>query len=52
VTGYSHNGLAKQAEAEPGVDVLQKPITQQLLSSRIRALLNGEPTPDSGAGVS
>jgi CheY-like chemotaxis protein len=48
VTGYSHNGLAKQAEAEPGVDVLQKPITQQLLSSRICALLNGDPTPDSG----
>ena len=51
VTGYSHNGLARQAEGEPGVDVLQKPITQQLLSSRIRALLDGEPTPDDETGV-
>jgi CheY-like chemotaxis protein len=51
VTGYSHNGLAKQAEAEPGVDVLQKPITQQLLSSRIRALLDGQPVSDGETGV-
>jgi CheY-like chemotaxis protein len=52
VTGYSHNGVVKQAEREPGVDVLQKPITQQLLSSRIRALLDGQPVSDGETGVS
>jgi CheY-like chemotaxis protein len=52
VTGYSHNGVVKQAESEPGIDVLQKPITQQLLSSRIRTLLDGQPASDGETRVS
>jgi CheY-like chemotaxis protein len=52
VTGYSHNGVVKQDEGEPGVDVLQKPITQQVLSSRIRTLLDGKPASDGETGVS
>jgi PAS domain S-box-containing protein len=47
VTGYSRNGIAQPAEGEAGIDLLQKPITQQTLASRIRALLNGEAAPES-----
>jgi CheY-like chemotaxis protein len=52
VTGYSHNGVVKQTEGELGVDILQKPITQQLLSNRIRALLDGRPVSEGETGVS
>ncbi len=46
VTGYSRNGIVRPAEGETGIDLLQKPITQQMLASRIRTLLNGESAPD------
>jgi CheY-like chemotaxis protein len=40
MTGYSRNAVVHQGRLEEGLDVLQKPISQHLLASRIRALLD------------
>jgi two-component system cell cycle sensor histidine kinase/response regulator CckA len=40
VSGYSENDISEQGVLEPGVDVLQKPFSQQELLLKIDAMLN------------
>ena len=41
MTGYSRAAIAHQGRLEPGLSVLQKPISQSVLAGRIRAMLDG-----------
>jgi CheY-like chemotaxis protein len=46
-TGYSRNAIVHQGRLDPGVAMIQKPITQGGLASRIRDLLDTPPwSPD------
>jgi PAS domain S-box-containing protein len=45
-TGYSRNAIVHQGRLDPGVAMIQKPITQDGLAARIRDLLDGQ-TPRS-----
>jgi PAS domain S-box-containing protein len=40
MTGYSRNAIVHQGRLDPGVDLLQKPITRDQLAAGIRALLD------------
>ena len=40
VTGYSRNAIVHQGRLDPGVELMQKPITQEKLATRIRDLLD------------
>jgi CheY-like chemotaxis protein len=40
MTGYSRNAVVHHGRLEEGVDLLQKPITQNLLATRVRDLLS------------
>jgi FixJ family two-component response regulator len=40
MTGYSRNAIVHQGRLDPGVEFLQKPVTQEQLASRIRILLD------------
>jgi PAS domain S-box-containing protein len=40
MTGYSRNAIIHQGRVDPGVELLQKPITQADLAARIRDLLD------------
>ena len=40
MTGYSRNAIVHQGRLDPGVEVIQKPITQADLASRVRDLLD------------
>ena len=40
MTGYSRNAIVHQGRLEQGVELIQKPITQEQLAERIRALLD------------
>jgi CheY-like chemotaxis protein len=40
ITGYSGNAITHQGRLEPGVSMLQKPLTQVMLASKIRDLLD------------
>ena len=45
MTGYSRNAIVHQGRLDPDVELIQKPITQDQLANRIRALLdNGRKT--------
>jgi hypothetical protein len=48
MTGYSRNAIVHQGRVQEGVEVLQKPISQGILSNRIRAVLDRY---DDGASV-
>jgi CheY-like chemotaxis protein len=39
-TGYSRNAIVHQSRLDPGVAMIQKPITQESLAARIRDLLD------------
>jgi PAS domain S-box-containing protein len=41
-TGYSRNAIVHQGRLDPGVAMIQKPITQEGLAARIRDLLDGQ----------
>jgi PAS domain S-box-containing protein len=43
-TGYSRNAIVHQGRLDPGVAMIQKPITQDTLAARIRDLLDAKPT--------
>ena len=43
MTGYSRNAIVHQGRLDPGVDLIQKPLTQSALATRIRALLDAGP---------
>ena len=40
MTGYSRNAVVHQGRLDPGVQLLQKPVTQTVLAAKIRSLLN------------
>ena len=40
VTGYSRNAIVHQGRLDPGVESMQKPITQEGLATRVRDLLD------------
>ena len=40
MTGYSRNAIVHQGRLDPGVSLLQKPITQRMLARRVRELLD------------
>jgi CheY-like chemotaxis protein len=40
VTGYSRNAVVHQGRLDPGVELMQKPITQEKLAIRVRDLLD------------
>jgi CheY-like chemotaxis protein len=40
MTGYSRNAIDHQGRLDPGVDLIQKPLTQDQLATRIRNLLD------------
>ncbi len=40
ITGYSGNAIVHQGRLDPGVSMLQKPLTQVMLASKIRDLLD------------
>jgi CheY-like chemotaxis protein len=41
MTGYSRNAVVHQGRLDEGVDLLQKPISQEVLATRVRDLLDG-----------
>ena len=41
MTGYSRNAIVHQGRLDPGVEFIQKPLTQGSLAARIRAVLDG-----------
>ena len=41
VTGYSRNAIVHQGRLDPGVTMLQKPLTQAALANGIRKALDG-----------
>lgn len=43
MTGYSRNAIVHQGRLDPGVSLLQKPITQATLAHRIREMLDKRP---------
>jgi CheY-like chemotaxis protein len=40
MTGYSRNAIVHQGRLDPGIELIQKPLTQDQLATRIRALLD------------
>jgi PAS domain S-box-containing protein len=45
VTGYSRNAIVHQGRLDPGVELMQKPITQEALAGRVRDLLDARKDP-------
>jgi CheY-like chemotaxis protein len=45
VTGYSRNAIVHQGRLDPGVELIQKPITQEALAGRVRDLLDARKDP-------
>jgi CheY-like chemotaxis protein len=39
MTGYSRNAIVHQGRLHPGVEVIQKPLTQESLAAKIREIL-------------
>ena len=39
MTGYSRNAIVHQGRLNPGVEVIQKPLTQESLAGKIREIL-------------
>ncbi len=44
MTGYSRNAIVHHGRLDPGVDLLQKPITQEALALRVREMLDARRT--------
>jgi PAS domain S-box-containing protein len=42
MTGYSRNAVVHQGRLDPGVELIQKPVTQEQLATRIRTLLDSK----------
>jgi signal transduction histidine kinase len=49
MTGYSRNAIVHQGRLDPGVSMLQKPITQAMLAAKIRDILD-KPSVEVGVG--
>jgi signal transduction histidine kinase/CheY-like chemotaxis protein len=39
MSGYSHDAIVQHGQVEPGVEVMQKPLTREILAQRIREVL-------------
>jgi signal transduction histidine kinase len=50
MTGYSRNAIVHQGRLDPGVSMLQKPLTEAMLAAKIRDLLD-KPLAMAGGGV-
>jgi PAS domain S-box-containing protein len=44
MTGYSRNAIVHQGRLDPGIEMIQKPMSQRELAGRIRDLLDTEPS--------
>jgi FixJ family two-component response regulator len=42
MTGYSRNAIVHQGRLDPGVDLLQKPLSSEYLSAMVRKLLDAK----------
>ena len=42
MTGYSRNAIVHHGRLDPGVELVQKPITGEHLATKIRAMLDGQ----------
>jgi FixJ family two-component response regulator len=40
MTGYSRNAIVHQGRLDPGVDLMQKPLTSEQLASTVRKVLD------------
>jgi len=40
MTGYSRNAIVHQGRLDPGVDLIQKPLSQATLSAKVRTVLD------------
>ena len=40
MTGYSRNAIVHQGRLDPGVDLIQKPLTSEHLASAVRKVLD------------
>jgi two-component system, NtrC family, sensor kinase len=40
MTGYSRNAIVHHGRLDPGVDLIQKPVTQEALAARVREMLD------------
>jgi two-component system NtrC family sensor kinase len=40
MTGYSRNAIVHQGRLDPGVSLIQKPFSQNVLASRVRKILS------------
>jgi CheY-like chemotaxis protein len=43
MTGYSRNAIVHQGRLDPGIEMIQKPMSQRDLAGRIRDLLDAAP---------
>jgi DNA-binding response OmpR family regulator len=43
MTGYSRNAIVHQGRLDPGIEMIQKPMSQRELAGRIRDLLDAAP---------
>jgi len=43
MTGYSRNAIVHQGRLDPGIEMIQKPMSQRDLAGRIRDMLDAEP---------
>ena len=42
MTGYSRNAIVHQGRLDPGVELIQKPLSQAALALRVRAILDAD----------
>jgi FixJ family two-component response regulator len=40
MTGYSRNAIVHQGRLDPGVELIQKPLSQGVLATKIRSILD------------
>jgi CheY-like chemotaxis protein len=40
MTGYSRNAIVHQGRLDPGVELIQKPLSQAMLAAKVRAVLD------------
>jgi hypothetical protein len=48
MTGYSRNAIVHQGRLDPGVELIQKPLTQNALATRIGEILEARGTHRAG----
>ena len=44
MTGYSRDTVESQGRFEPGIDLVQKPVTEAILAKRIRGMIDAAPS--------